>query len=357
VSRPLRLGIAGAGVVGSLRAEAARSVPAVAVVAIADLDVARARQLARGTGCQVFADYRTMLDTAAVDAVVISTPVPLHEEIAVAALAAGKDVLCEKPLSNSVPSCRRMLAAAAQAGRTLATGFNHRYYPSIKCLKKLIDEGRIGVVDHLRVFGGHEGLGQFRAEWMYRGDLSGGGAMMDLGIHVTDLVRFLVGEIDRVYAVTTNRVWGVEGSEDNALVLMTSAGGVPVTYQSTWSEWRGYRLWIDVYGDRGMARAQYAPTLNFVVTQAAPGGPRRRALHLHAATNLGEKLFGWQRTARRAFAEELADFAETIEGRRAPLANGLDGLRAVEIAHAAYESSRRGEAVRLRDLAATPPDR
>jgi predicted dehydrogenase len=342
----LRLGIIGAGVVGQLRAEAARRAGKVVVAGIADVDGARARLVAGTVGAEVFTDYRRLLDTK-IDGVLVCTPVPLHEQTVVAALEAGKHVLCEKPLASSVPACRRILAAAAAAGRKLAVGFNHRYYPSVKYLKRVIDEGVIGPLDHLRVFGGHEGLGQFRADWMYRGELSGGGAMMDLGLHVTDLVRFLVGDIREVYAATTNGVWRVEGSEDNALVLMKSADGVPVTYQATWSEWRGYRLWLEAYGLLGMARAQYAPTFNLVITQAAPGARRRRALKLHVSTNVGEKLFGWQRTARAAFAEELTDFASLIEGRPVPLADGLAGLRAVEIAHAAYESSRRGERVLL----------
>lgn len=347
MAKPLRLGIIGAGVVGQLRAEAARSLREVVVTAIADPDEARAQQVARPVGAEVFTDYRRLLDTAGIDGVLVCTPVPLHEEIAVAALESGKHVLCEKPLASSVAGCQRILAAAATAGRRLAVGFNHRYYPSIKYLKRVIDEGRIGVIDHLRVFGGHEGLAQFRADWMYRGELSGGGAMMDLGLHVTDLVRFLLGEIQQVYGATTNRVWRVEGSEDNALVLMKSAHGVGVTYQATWSEWRGYRLWLEAYGHLGMVRAQYAPTLSLLITRPAAGARRRRELKLYAGTNVAEKLFGWQRTARAAFAEELGDFPALIEGRPVPLADGLAGLRSVEIAHAAYESSRRGEPVRL----------
>jgi predicted dehydrogenase len=148
-------------------------------------------------------DYRSLLDDAAVEAVIISTPVQLHEEMAVAALAAGKHVLCEKPLSNSVESCRRILDAARAHKRTLAVGFNHRYYPSVKFLKRAVDDGRIGTLDHVRVFGGHDGLSNFRADWMYKGGLSGGGAMMDVGIHMTDLARFVLGEVRDVYGVAT----------------------------------------------------------------------------------------------------------------------------------------------------------
>jgi len=278
--------------------------------------------------------------------VIISTPVHLHEEMALASFAAGKHVLCEKPLSNSVASCRRILDAARASGKTLAVGFNHRYYPSIKFLKTAIDEGRIGTIDHLRVFGGHDGLANFRAEWMYKGS-SGGGAMMDVGIHMTDLTRYVLGEVREVYGVSSNRIWKVEGSEDNALAIFKSDAGIPAFYHATWSEWKGYRFYIEAYGDRGMVRAFYAPMFNLLVTQDKPGGARKRQMKFYPEIILREKLKGWQTTSYLSFQDELADFLKMIDGQRVPLADGWSGLRSVEIAQAVYESNRTGAPVTL----------
>ena len=119
--------------------------------------------------------------------------------VVLAALTAGAHVLCEKPLSNSVGSCRAILDAAEKRRRTVAVGFNHRYYPAFSFMKNAIDRGELGTIDHLRIFGGHDGLANFRADWMYKAPLSGGGAMMDVGIHMTDLARFFIGEIAEVY--------------------------------------------------------------------------------------------------------------------------------------------------------------
>jgi len=343
----MKFGVIGAGVIGQLRARSIAVNPETSLAAVADPELARASQAVGSSGARASQDYRSLLDDAAVEAVIISTPVQLHEEMAVAALAAGKHVLCEKPLSNSVESCRRILDAARAHKRTLAVGFNHRYYPSVKFLKRAVDDGRIGTLDHVRVFGGHDGLSNFRADWMYKGGLSGGGAMMDVGIHMTDLARFVLGEVRDVYGVATNRIWQVEGSEDNALAVFRSDTGVPACYQATWAEWKGYRFFIEAYGTLGMVRAYYAPMFNLLVTQDKPGGRRKRQMKFYPEIILREKLKGWTTTAFLSFQEELADFLKMLRGEPVPLADGWSGLRAVEIAHAVYQSSETGSAVTL----------
>jgi predicted dehydrogenase len=346
----VRFGLIGAGVIGALRAEAVRENPETELVAVADPELEQAENAARGTQAQAFADYRRLLE-AQLDAVIVSSPLPEHEEQVRAALSAGKHVLCEKPLGNTVGSCRRMHTAATEADLRLAVGFNHRYYPSIKFLKQAVDDGRIGTLDHLRIFGGHDGLSNFRADWQYRAPESGGGAMMDVGIHMTDLARYLLGEITQVYGVASNNVWKVVGSEDNALAIFTSPAGIPAVYQATWTEWKGYRFYVEAYGDLGMVRGYYAPMFNLLVTQTKPGGPRKRKIKLYPEIILREKLRSWTSTALISFREELQDFLELLAGNETvPLADGAAGLRAMEIADAVYRSTASGKAVTLEAL-------
>ncbi len=346
----VKFGVIGAGTIGTLRAQSVRENPATELVAVADTDIQQAERAARGTQAQTFADYRQLLESP-IDAVMVSSPLPLHEEQVCAAVNAGKHVLCEKPLSNSVGSCRRILAAASTANVRLAVGFNHRYYPSIKFLKQVLDEGRIGTLDHLRIFGGHDGLANFRADWQYQAPESGGGAMMDVGIHMTDLARYLLGDVTEVYGVASNRIWKVVGSEDNALAIFKNPDGIPALYQATWTEWKGYRFYVEAYGDLGMVRGYYAPMFNLLVTQAKPGGPRKRSYKLYPKIILREKLKSWTSTALISFREELGDFLKVLTGDDdVPLADGVAGLRAMEIADAAYRSTASGKAVTLEAL-------
>jgi predicted dehydrogenase len=171
--------------------------------------------------------------------------------------------------------------------------------------------------------------------------------MMDVGIHMTDLTRFVLGEIANVYATATERVWKVPGSEDNALVIMKSDAGVPAMYQATWTEWKGYRIFVEVYGHRGMVRAYYAPMFNMLVTQDRPGGARRRSFKVYPELILREKLRGWQSTTYASFQGELADLLKRLRGEPVPLADGWAGLRAIEIAVAAHQSTASGNAITL----------
>jgi predicted dehydrogenase len=324
---------------------ALRATPGCRLLGVADLDRARAERIA--AGARAFSDYHDLLASAEVEAVVVSTPPPSHQEIVTAALAAGKHVLCEKPLAPTPDAARRMVEAARRAGKLLTTGFNHRFFPAVRFLKQALDSGRLGKLDHVRAFAGHEGLSQFPAPWMYDKEVIGGGALMDVGIHVIDLARYVLGEVSQVYGVASSRVWGLP-AEDNGIAILRSPAGVPAALHATWSEWKGYRFYLEAYGDRGMARAYYAPMFAMAVWSDRPGGPRRREYRFYPEILVREKFRGWQTTTSRAFQEELRDFLRLAAGDgRVALADGFAGLRAVEIAHAVYRSTASGQAITL----------
>ena len=282
---------------------------------------------------------------------IVSTPPHLHEEACVAAFKAGAHVLCEKPLSNSVAGARAIVDAAVAASRRLAVGFNLRYYPFVTFVREAVDRGDIGTIDHIRVFGGHNGLHNFSADWQYKMPHSGGGAMMDLGIHMTDLARYFMGEITSVYGVMTENVWRVQGSEDNAMAIFRNPEGLTATYHTTWTEWKGYKSYIEVYGDKGMVRGAYAPMQNLLIAKGAPDGAARKVSKRYPGIILREKFKSWQVTCLISFKDELRDFLKVIAGDvRVPLADGHAGLRAIEVAAAVRESTRTGQAVSLPNI-------
>jgi predicted dehydrogenase len=343
----MKFAVIGAGTIGQLRAQSIKSNPDSELLTVVDPIAGAAERAVEGSDAKALTDYREALALPGLDAVIVSSPLPAHEEQVIAILHAGKHVLCEKPLGNTVEGCQRMLAAASASGKTLATGFNHRYYPSVKVLTEAVRAGQIGTIDHLRIFGAHDGLHNFRADWQYKAPASGGGAMMDVGIHMTDLAVHLLGDVTEVYGVSNNRVLGVPGSEDNAVAVFRSPSGVPATYHASWTEWKGYRWYVEAYGEKGMIRAYYAPMFNLMITQDRPGAPRKKRYNFHLDVMVREKLKGWTSTALRTFEEELRDFMGTVRGERTNLASGFDGFRAVEIANAVYRSSREGGAIRL----------
>jgi predicted dehydrogenase len=346
----MKIAVIGTGVIGRLRAATVHANKMTDLVAVADVDSNSAAEVARLWEAKAFSDYREMLQHQSLDAVIVSSPAALHEEMCIAALESDCHVLCEKPLAPSLESCRHIRRQAKLQSRIVAVGFNHRFYPAVKFLKNCIQAGDIGSLDHLRVFGGHDGLHNFRADWMYQGDLSGGGAMMDIGLHTTDLARHIAGEITEVCGSCSDRIWQIEGSEDNALAVFKTADKVPILYQATWTEWRGYQFSVEAYGDQGMVRASYAPMQNLSITREAPATRFRKKRRWYPQIMLREKLQGWQSTTLRSFKEELNDLLRMISGEKnLDLATVWDGERAVEVAKAVYRASENSAPVILTD--------
>lgn len=343
----MRFALLGAGAIGAVRATALQRTPGCLLAAVHDLDEERAKQIAPGARFHATADALFASDD--IDAVIISTPPQFHEPLALAALHYGKHVLVEKPMAASAATCRRMTEAADANRRLLTVGFNHRYFPSCKLVRDIVRSGELGRLSHVRGYAGHTGLSEFKAPWMYDGTIMGGGTLMDNGIHLLDLVRYVMGDIVSVYGHTLHRVWNLEGAEDNALALLCAADGTVGSLHSSWSEWKGYQFHVEAYCERGMARAYYAPMMATVIRLDKPGGRRRIERHFYPLSIIREKLRGWQSTVIQTFVEELQDFVALANGQAGSgrIATGLDGLRAIEVAEAVYASSRGGAAVTL----------
>ena len=345
----MRIGIIGAaGKIGQMRVANVRANPRTTLVAVMDLNEAAARAIA--PDAPVFSDLQRFLDVP-MDAVIISTPAHVREPLCLAAFARGLHVLSEKPLHPTVEGSRRIVAAARAANRHLGAGFNMRYYPAFAHVKDIIASGQIGEVDHMRIYGGHEGLPKFAYDWEYKAEFSGGGALWDVGIHMTDMARHLLGEISEVYGITSERVWKVPGSEDNAMAIFKSPSGVAATYQATWTDWKGYQSMVEVYGSHGMVRGAYAPMQTLTMTMDRPGGQVQRRVNRFPAIQIREKFKSWKTTAILSFAAELDEFVDLTEGKTGlRIADGHAALRAVEVAAAVAESSRSGQSVRLEIL-------
>ncbi|MBY0333732.1 MAG: Gfo/Idh/MocA family oxidoreductase [Acetobacteraceae bacterium] len=343
----MRFGLIGLGAIGQVRAAALARTPGCSLTAAHDLDAARAR----ATGAVAFDTADALLASDACDAVVISTPPDTHEALAVAAMERGKHVLVEKPMANSAAACRRMVEVSRRTGRVLTVGFNHRYFDAVKVVRDAVRSGAIGRLSHVRGYAGHVGLAEFKAPWMYDKDVMGGGTLMDNGIHLVDLVQHLMGDVASVAGAAGRGVWGLDRVEDNGFALLRGTSGVLGSLHSSWSEWRGYRFWVEAYGDRGMARAYYAPMGSILITMDRPGGARRVRRDFYPGAILRERLRGWQSTVVRTFVEEFQAFAALARGETGDgvIARAEDGWRAVAIAEAIYASSEAGRSVALEE--------
>ncbi|HEU4370447.1 MAG TPA: Gfo/Idh/MocA family oxidoreductase [Methylomirabilota bacterium] len=330
----LRVALVGCGGIGALRARALASAPAYRLAVVSDLVPGRAEALAGRHGATVAADWRAAVSDGGVDVVVVSTPPSSHAEVCVAALGAGKAVLCEKPLARSVAESRLIVEAARRAGRLLATGFNYRFYPSIVKAREVLDSGVIGRLDHVRSYAGYSATEHSQA-WLHDATVMGGGVLRDNGIHLIDLTRYFLGEVVEVAGFTSGDVWQFDGCEDNGFALLRNAAGNVASLHASWTEWRGYRLLVEIYGTQGCIRTWCFPMMTEVIAAVERGGRPHRRRHLFPATQLGERLWSYRWVVVRSFVREFEALAGALRGERTPLATGEDGLRTIEIAEAA----------------------
>lgn len=333
---PLRVGLVGAGMIGQFRAQALARTPELRLVAVADVRQDGARALAGGRAdVAIFADAAEMARHPEVQAVILCTPPSTHEPLGLACLAAGKHLLCEKPLATTPAACAALLHAAAQAGVTLATGFNLRYTRAALLARQLVDEGAIGELDHIRAFHGYPGGQANPHPWLNNAAVSGGGALMDNGSHLIDLTRWFLGDVESVTGYATSHVWRIPGCEDNGLLLLKNARGRVAVLQTTWTEWRGYQYRLEIYGSEGFIRFGYPP-LYLVHGWRGPGGKVKVRRHLFPVYQVVERLRGWQWGLVETLVRDLNAWAGAIAAGVTPPASGHDGLEAVRIAFAAH---------------------
>ncbi|MBN9189118.1 MAG: Gfo/Idh/MocA family oxidoreductase [Microbacterium sp.] len=253
-SGPLRVAVIGVGGVGAAHAHAFAAHPDVELVALADAVPGRRDAVAAELGVpRVLGDWREVLAADGVDAVSIALPNALHAPVTIAALEAGLHVLCEKPLATTVADARAMVDAARTAGRVLEVPFNHRKRGDVAFLERYLADPGIGEIYHVRA-SWRRRAGIAAAGWFRSRELAGGGALIDLGPHVLDLVLHLLGEpAVRTASAAVHGRLGTAGYgrtrsatpvhnggdvvdvEDLASAFLRLDGGVSVQFEISWA--------------------------------------------------------------------------------------------------------------------------
>jgi predicted dehydrogenase len=341
------LGVAhiGAGSIGILRAEAVSQTPNLKLKVIADIRKDAAESLAKQFGCDATDDWQAAISRPDVDLVIISTPPSLHVDMALLAANNKKHILVEKPIAHTLEAAELICEAAEKNGVFIKTGFNHRYFPSMAFAKKLIDSGKIGEVIRVHAYAGHPGGKEFGPNWVTDGAVTGGGSLVDNGIHILDLTRFFLGDVETGKGYVANLVWPFENAEDNSFALFQSATGAIAYVHASWTEWRGYYFSVETVCTRGYVRASYPPMLAEWGATEKPGLRAKKHFELFPKFQVLERLKSWRWTIVRSFVEEMTDFAEGIANGKEVEPTGRDGLRTLQMAHAIYRSSREKQEV------------
>lgn len=328
----LSVALVGAGRVGNIRAEVISRASDAVLNVVADVDLNLARALAEKAGAEAIADWRRALSHPAVDAVVVSTPTKFHAEIASTALESGKDVLCEKPLARTVNEAQEMVSLACRTQRVLKTGFNYRHMSHVRKAKELIEAGKLGPLYFLRCRYGHGGRPGYETAWCTDAELSGGGVLQEQGIHILDLVRYLLGEPAAVLAQTQRFFWDFPAVEDNCFLLLQTSAGQLAQLHVSWTQWRNV-FDLELFGRDGYL--QLRGREGHYGDQVLVWG-KRQADHSRPPEQVFE--FGPVDTS---WELDWREFVQAVSSRQRLTEAALEGLRTQQLVEAAYRSAER----------------
>jgi predicted dehydrogenase len=342
-----------------------------AMNAICGRDEAAVRQAAEQLGWEGYeTDWRKLVARDDIGLVDVSTPGDSHAPIAIAAAEHGKHVFCEKPLANTLAEAKQMLAAAQKAGVVNMVNFNYRRVPAVQLAKQLIDEGRIGQIYHWRAVYLQDWImdPNFALVWRLQKDVAGSGTLGDLGAHIVDLARMLLGEITTVTGLTetfikqrpllaeTTSGLGAKGGQemgevtvdDAALFLARFQNGAVGTFEVTrFANGRANYNSFEINGSKGsiVFNLERMNELNVLFSDDPP---EVRGFRNVLVTDGSHKymsawwprghIIGWEHT----FTHGVYDLLNGIAKAKSPAATFEDGMRCQAILEAVERSAGSG---------------
>jgi len=316
------------------------------VKVLCDIDESRARALKDKfslSGAEIEKNWKKVVKRKDIDVVFVDTPNYLHEEMAVAACKHKKHVLVEKPIAIFTKSADKMARAAAKNGVYLMVEQTQRFDPVHQAAKKVLDSGILGKVHNIRGRIGHAGpeyWSEGKAHWFYDKKKSGGGAMIDIGVHITDLIRWLAGKkVTEVFATIRTIEKDVQ-VDDNATVLLKFEDGTKGEIECSWTT-RPYEVTTSVYGSKGKMMTSIGTEKPIKVVVAKTGkGEDPNCILEEIYPELESTASGWENAVHY--------FIDCVIDKKKPFVSGEEGRATMAVINAAYESNAKGKWVKVR---------
>lgn len=295
-----------------------------------------------------YKDYKEMLNLD-LDAVSLCLPNFLHKSVSIDFLEAGKHILVEKPLARTVAEGKEMLNAAKKANKQIFYCENNMYAPSFSKVKEVIEEGAIGQIYMGRGKEHHSGP---HSEWFYKADKSGGGSILDLGVHdIACLVWFLNCNVEKVFCQTTitqpeRGNFGKCEVEDNAVGILYFENGAQVVIEESWCAPGGYDMLFQLYGTQGEITVN--PTRMTPIRVFSEKG-------YGYAVEKASSTAGWTSPVPEegwtfGYPQEIKHFMECITENKKPLTDGNYGLKILNIIETMYKSAKSGKIENVPDI-------
>jgi predicted dehydrogenase len=336
----IRMGIVGAGYIGDIHAKAVNNQPNAELVAVVDINEDKARRFAEKHSIpNVYPALDDLINGHTTDAIVIGTPNFLHAPQTIVALKAGLHVLVEKPMALSVEEAKMMDRVSQETYRTLMIGHCWRYDSEVNWLREQVAANNLGNIIRTKGYGVHDNWGP--EGWFVQKNLSGGGALMDMGIHAIDTVRYLLGDPEpvSVYA-QIGTYYGNYNVDDTGVLIINWKGGTVSYIESGW--WQPY------------SDGPEAATQLFGVKGYGSVFPSRlvlpNAAHDHIDLIDNGFIFPRQEHCEQAmYDRQMAHFLSCLTEQNTPDSSASKGVSNMRILAAAYKSGETGTVVRLED--------
>ena len=299
----------------------------VKIAGIADEDKKRGKAMAKAFKLKYFDSYKKFLKED-IEAVVICSENSKHAELTIMAAEAKKHILCEKPISTNIKDAQKMIDVCKKNGVKLQIAFPCRFLTSVFRARRIIENGEIGRI--LAIKGTNHG--RMPGDWFIDKKKSGGGAIMDHTVHVADLMRWILHkEVKRVYAEIDNSIYGMK-IDDCGTLAFEFDGGVIATLDPSWSRPKTFPTWgdvqLDIIGEKGVIQVD-------AFAQA-----------IQVFDDVKNKYY-WQGWGSDSDTKLIKNFVDMIQYNKEPYITGYDGLKAMEMALAAYQSAARKRPIEL----------
>jgi predicted dehydrogenase len=322
----MNVAIIGCGLIGKKRADSLLDAKLVACV---DRDLERARALAARSKARAATDWRETVSAPDVDIVIIATPHDALAEITLAAIRAGKHVLVEKPAARSAAELAPVVAEAEAKNAIVRVGFNHRYHRAFRKARELVDQGVLGELMFVRARYGHGGRVGYDKEWRSQVAISGGGELIDQGMHLIDLSRWFLGDFTQVQGTARTYFWD-QAVDDNAFLMLRTAKGQIAWLHASATEWKN-TFSMEIYGRigklhiEGLGGSYGTEKLTWYRMLPEMGPPETTAWEYPMADD--------------SWAVEFAELLADIRGNRPPSRGLRDALAALEVVKHIYQES------------------
>jgi predicted dehydrogenase len=320
----VNVALIGCGAVGSKRA---RHLAAARLVHCVDLERARAAQVAAlNQGCACGSDWREPLGRRDVAAVIVATPPDVQSQIVRAAITAGKHVLVEKPAARHADELVGLQQLAAEHGVRVRVGFNHRFHRAFRQARQLVDSGALGPLMYLRARYGHGGRPGYASEWRAQPHRSGGGELIDQGVHLIDLARWFLGEFVEVDGFAPTYFWDMP-VEDNGFMLLKTAAQQVAFLHASCTEWKNTFCW-ELIGRQGK--------LQIDGLGGSYGVESLRWYRMLPEMGPPETIIWEYPMPDDSWAVEMAEFIEDVRQGREPAPGLADALAALAVVGRIY---------------------